>query len=365
MSAGTPRLEALGHDATVAGNAAALSDGRLPVGRIVAQHKERYLLAGEDGDYDAEITGKLRYSASAGADFPAVGDWVLYSRCDAGLAVITAVLPRRSTISRRAAGKRGEAQIIASNIDCAIIVQSADRDFNLRRIDRYLAICSAAAIDAIIVVSKVDLPAEAQVAAFAAALRARCPKLPLVLLSNATRAGVDELARLLRSGRTYCLLGSSGVGKSSLINSLCRAQRMPTAAIGARTHKGRHTTSHRELFVLDDGALLIDNPGMREVGIADDDGGAGGRALPDALSAIAELASRCRFADCTHTREAGCAVLDAIDRGELDGAVYDNYVKLQRERQHYAQSRAEQHRKDRDFGRMVSHCKKVKGLGGW
>ena len=332
------------------------ADG-LQIGRVISEQKERYIVVTESGELEAEITGNMRFSAQGREDFPAVGDWVFLSVCDTGFGIITRILPRCSVIKRRAAGRSDEAQIIATNIDYALIVQAADANFNLNRIDRYLAICSDSGIQSMIVITKIDLFPESKIAEIAAALQNRIPGVPAILLSNETEIGLDLLRNKILKGTTWCMLGSSGVGKSSLLNKLSKKDVMKTGEISSSTSKGRHTTSYRELVVLESGGILIDNPGMREVGLTDDASASG-----TVFDTIRALASHCRFADCTHTHEAGCAVLGALESGELDRDVYNSFIKLEKEKQFFAMSRADHRKKDKDFGKMVKNYKREKNL---
>jgi len=327
------------------------------VGRILSEQKERYRVFTEPGEYDAEITGNLRYTARSREDFPAVGDWVLLSAVDAGFAIIHEVLPRRTAVRRAAIERSGEAQIIAANIDCALIVQAADRDFNLNRIERYLAICAESRIEPIIVITKTDLFDDGHNDDLFARLEIRVPDTPVFMLSNATGAGLEPLRERIVRGRTYCLLGSSGAGKSTLINSLFGKNVMETGAISGATAKGKHTTSHRELVVLEGGGILVDNLGMREIGMTDS-----GEGLEPAFSGIAELAGSCKFGDCTHTCEKGCAVLKALADGTIAPETYRNFIKLEKERVFYASTVAERHQKAREFGKMAKNHQKDKKM---
>jgi ribosome biogenesis GTPase len=312
------------------------------------EQRERYAVRAASGEYEAEITGNLRYSARGREDFPAVGDWVILTPVDEGFAVIHEVLPRHSVLKRRASDTDGEAQIIAANIDCALIVQSADRDFNLNRLERYLSICADAGIQSIVVITKTDLCGEEALTDLLARARARVGSPPVCALSNKSLLGLDSLKSRILPGRTYCLLGSSGVGKSTLLNNLCGRDLMKTGETSESTSKGRHTTSHRELLVMPGGGILIDNPGMREVGVTDGDSG-----MDLAFPAIAELSRSCRFSDCTHTCEKGCAVLDALRRGALDDGLYRNFLKMERERRHFEATAEERHKRSREFGKML------------
>lgn len=347
------KLEDFGYNDAIAKLRAAHDLEEFALGRVISEHKESYIVRTEDGDLKAEVTGNLRFAAQGREDFPAVGDWVALTICDADFAIIHKVLPRSSIISRQAVGQFGEIQIIASNIDHAFLVQAVDRDFNLNRLERYLTICHASRVSPIIVLTKTDLIAARELAEIVAAIEERIKDVPVLAISNATQAGYEALRKLITPGKTYCMLGSSGVGKSSLTNNLSGREVMRTDAISLSTNKGRHVTSHREMIVLAEGGILIDNPGMREVGIVD-----AAQGLETTFEAIFRLAQACRFADCSHTNQAGCAVLAALDQGELDPGVYESYLKMEREKAHFASTRVERRKRDKDFGKMVKGVKK-------
>ena len=327
----------------------------LEVGRVVSEHKERYFVKTTEKEYEAEIIGNLRFSAHNRSDFPAVGDWVAISEYDDNKALIHSVFPRETSIERQAVGKQGEKQIIATNIDYAFIVQAVDRDFNINRIERYLAICYTSNVVPIIILNKIDLIDDTEITALVSKVKERVKQVPVITISNETLNGIEKLKENIKKGKTYCLLGSSGVGKSSLLNNLSGKQIMKTNAISASTNKGRHITSHRELLVLENGGILIDNPGMREVGIADSTEG-----LEMTFEAIIELARSCKFKDCTHTSEIDCAVLAAVDRGEIEESFYDNFLKIEREKEHFESTVAERRKKDKDLGKMIKHFKNAK-----
>jgi ribosome biogenesis GTPase / thiamine phosphate phosphatase len=322
--------------------------------RVIAEHKERYVIRTEVGEHGAEITGNLRFGAQNREDFPAVGDWVAATIYDEEFAVIHAVLPRRSVIKRQAVGKHAEVQIIAANIDEAFLVQAVDRDFSINRLERYLTICYSSKVRPVIVMNKIDLIDEATLTGILDSIRARVSDVPLLAISNESGAGFDAVSAYIVAGKTYCLLGSSGVGKSTLLNRLCGESRMRTGSISDSTSKGRHVTSHRELVVLDSGGIIIDNPGMREVGIAD-----AGEGLDLAFDGIIRLGEHCRFPDCTHSSETGCRVLEALDNGELDRAAYDNYMKMERERAHFEATVAERRQHEKSFGKVLKDYKKI------
>lgn len=323
------------------------------IGRVVAEHKERYIVRTADAELDAEITGNMRFSANGREDFPAVGDWVALAAYDSDFAIIHTILPRFSTVERQAVGQFGEVQIIATNIDYAFIVQAADRDFNVNRLERYLTICYSSRVRPIVILSKTDLIDEQRLSEILASIRSRIADVPIVAISNTTRDGYESIIKIIEKGKTYCMLGSSGVGKSTLLNNLSGRDIMKTDAISTSTNKGRHTTSHRELIVLSNGGILIDNPGMREVGIADSASG-----LETTFDRIVGLAAECKFKDCTHTTEAGCAVVSAVRSGEIEERALENYLRLEREKAYFESTAAERRRKDKDFGKMLKNYKK-------
>ena len=323
------------------------------VGRVVAEHKERYVVRTVARELDAEITGNMRFTARSREDYPAVGDWVACIAYDSGTAIIHKVLPRFSTIQRQAVGQPGEIQIIATNIDVAFLVQAADRDFNINRLQRYLTICNSSGVEPVIVLSKIDLVSELRKNEILKSINDRIKDVLVLAISNETQDGYDAINRFTEKGKTYCMLGSSGVGKSTLLNNLSGTSVMKTGHLSESTNKGRHVTSHRELVILDNGAILIDNPGMREVGLADTSGG-----LEITFNRIAELSKSCRFKDCKHTTEVGCQILRAVESGEIDMDSYENYLKLEREKAHFESTLAEKRTKDKEFGKMMKNYKK-------
>jgi ribosome biogenesis GTPase len=323
------------------------------IGRVVSEHKEGYIVRTEKGEMKAEVTGNLRFSAKSRIDFPAVGDWVALTIHDADFSLIHKILPRSSIIARQAVDQFGEIQIIATNIDYAFLVQAADRDFNINRLERYLTICHAARVSPIIVLTKTDLIIEQETAELIDSIKQRIENIPVIAISNETQVGYEDLKKFIEKGKTYCMLGSSGVGKSTLLNNLSGQTIMKTEAISQSTNKGRHVTSHRELIVLDNGGMLIDNPGMREVGIVD-----AAHGLETTFEKIFDLAQHCRFKDCTHANEAGCAIIEAVNKGEITKVSYESYMKMEREKAHFESSVAERRKRDKDFGKMMKQYKK-------
>jgi ribosome biogenesis GTPase len=323
------------------------------VGRVIAEHKERYIVKTDKGEFEAEITGNLRFTAKGREDFPAVGDWVALTTYDSDFAIIHRILPRLSIIKRQAIGQFGEIQIIAANIDFALLVQSIDRDLNINRLERYLTICNSAKVKPIIVLSKIDLIDESRIYEIIDSIKARIKDIPVIPINNETQNGYEALSKFIEKGKTYCLLGSSGAGKSTLLNNLYGKTIMRTDSISQSTNKGRHVTSHRELIILENGGILIDNPGMREVGIADTTNG-----LEVTFDMISQLSQSCKFKDCTHTHETGCAVLEAIENGDLDRASYENYLKMEKEKAHFESTIAERRKKEKEFGKIMKNYKK-------
>ncbi len=324
------------------------------IGRVILEHKERYIVRTDTGEFEAEITGSFRFSAAHREDYPAVGDWVAITCCDSSFAIIHKILPRFSMISRQAVGQFGESQVIATNIDYALIVQGVGHNFNMNRLERYLVICNSSKVKPIVILTKTDLIDEDEKEKCLEMIRERMSDVPVYAISNETQEGYEFLKEVIQKGKTYCMLGSSGVGKSSLLNNLSGKSIMKTGKISESTNKGRHITSHRELFVLENGGILIDNPGMREVGISDCSDG-----LETTFDVIYNLSLSCKFKDCTHTTEMGCCVIESLNNGELSKAVYDHYQKMQKEKEYFETSVVEKRKKEKAFGKMIKNYHKM------
>lgn len=295
------------------------------VGRVALEHKHAYILYTEQGELSAEVTGKMRYQASGRQDFPAVGDWVVISLNEAeNRATIHAVLPRKSKFSRKTVGTKTEEQIVATNIDTVFLISGLDGDFNLRRIERYLILVWESGANPVIILNKADLCDDVE----------RCRQaveeialgVPIVVLSAVTNQGLDALTPYLSKGQTVALLGSSGVGKSTITNQLADRKVQAVQSVRQGDDRGRHTTTHRELIVLPSGGLLMDTPGMREIQIWTGDEG-----IQETFADIKTLAMQCRFHDCKHEQEPGCAVQQALLDGTLDYQRFFSHQKLQKE----------------------------------
>jgi ribosome biogenesis GTPase len=318
-------LRDFGWDAGSGAQFAAFAGRGLEPARVVKQSRDLSILMTRSGELRGEVSGRLRHEAVCPADYPVVGDWVAIETGGGGRALIHAVLPRRTAFTRKAAGEATEAQVAAANVDTVFLVSGLDGELNLSRIERYLTTAWTSGAEPVIVLNKTDLrPDLGEVVAAVAAI---APGVAVVAVSALVDRGLEELGPFLLPRRTVAFLGSSGVGKSTMINRLIGEERFSTAPVSdAAAGRGRHTTTVRELVRLPGGALLIDTPGMRELQLwADDDG------LDRTFDEIDRLASRCRFPDCRHEEEPGCAVRAAVEGGILDARRLESYLKLRRE----------------------------------
>jgi len=316
----------------------ALQFEHLYAARISSQHKDLYKVISENGELQAKVSGKMSFNAYDTADYPAVGDWVMIDRTsdENGIAIIHQLLTRKSMFERKAAGTANNRQIVAANIDIVFICMSLNNDFNLRRLERYLAIAWDSLAIPVVVLTKADLCEQleqrlAEVSSVAIGI-------DVIQTSFLTDEGISEMKALIREGKTAACIGSSGVGKSTLINRLIGHEVLQTSGI-RDDDKGRHTTTHRQLLMLPDNGVIIDTPGMRELQIESAD-------LSSSFADIAELATLCRFNDCTHKSEPNCAVKQAIANGQLTQERLQSYRKLQRELA-YQDLKAEQREKEK------------------
>jgi ribosome biogenesis GTPase len=320
--------------------------------RVIAEHKGVYKVKSADREYLAKITGRQIFHATSRQDYPAVGDWVEISVLNDEQSVIQKILPRKTIIKRMAIDKN-DAQIIATNIDVSFIVESVDRDFNLNRFERYVTLCRDGGVTPTIVFNKIDLISKDELAERLDQINNRFAGVDVISTSTKTDEGLSELLNYIQKEKTYCFLGSSGVGKSTLINKLLGEEALETRDIGLKTGRGKHSTTSREMFFLKNGGIVIDNPGMREVGMTDTNAG-----ISAVFDEIAVLAANCEYNDCSHVSEPDCAVLNAVRDGKLDAEKYNNYISLKKEADYYEMSEVEKRKKDRQFGKFLKKAKK-------
>lgn len=327
-----------------------LNSSGFEAARVISIKGFKYLLITNQGELDAELSGKLLYGAEPEA-LPKTGDWVLFVRYDT-MGYITDLLPRANELHRKSPGTKTEKQVLAANIDFALIVQGLDRDFNLMRLDRYLVQIKACNITPVIILNKADLVDDT--APFFDQIAKLGRNCHVYTCSTYTGQGITELvSKLFEKNKTHILVGSSGVGKSSLMNTLTDSTFRQTGNISHSTGKGRHITTTRDLFRLPNGSLIIDTPGMREFGVVFDEESGSGSLFP----LIEQYAVNCRYADCSHLEEEGCAVLEAYHNGSLDRHVYESYLKLTREQKHFQIKAEDKKRLGKQFGKMVREAR--------
>ena len=338
-------LEELGFDSFFEEQCKRLGVDLDSIARVTAEYKESYRVRNSGGEFLAKVTGKHMFQAAAREDYPAAGDWVEIRKVDEGQALIHQILPRKTILKRKSAYSNDE-QVIAANIDESFIVQAVERDFNLNRLERYFSIVIAGKIKPVILLNKIDLINQAELASLVARIEERFNHPSILNTSITPEHGIEELRNYLMKGKTYCFLGSSGVGKSSLINLLYGSEILKTKTISDFTQKGRHMTTTRELIMLENGSIVIDNPGMREVGMLEASGG-----IEELFSDIEAIAMKCKYPDCTHGSEPGCAIQGAIRAGELDQKRWESYLKLTAEDEFQEMTKAERRERERNKGK--------------
>lgn len=351
-------IEDLGYEPFFESNRVRLGFGGFQLARVISEFKGAYAVKSVSGEYLAKITGKQIFHAVSREDYPAVGDWVAMTKLYGDHASISGVLPRLTVIKRtygdkNRAGEKGKTQVIAANVNVAFVVESVERDYNLNRFERYFAIVENGGVKPVIVLNKIDLLSKEDVDEKVAQLRNRFPGVDIILTSIGKDESLDELKNRISKGKTYCFLGSSGVGKSSLINALLGGNTIKTGDIGLYSGRGKHCTTTRQMYFLDNGGIVIDNPGTREVGMADTN-----QDVAATFDEITALAKKCRYADCAHVHEPDCAVVGAVKSGELEKEKYSNYINLRKETGYYGLSGAEKREKDRKFGKFMKKAKK-------
>ena len=326
------------------------------IARIFAVNKDNYLIRNENSEVFAELSGRFLFHVDSSLDFPTVGDWVYVQYFnDNTFAVIDKIFPRKTVLQRKTSGKKVEFQLIAANIDTAIIIQSLDMNYNIRRLERYLAMINQNNIQPLVFLSKSDLLPDSEVKKRIDEIILLMPDLNVFAFSNLQRKEIIRLESLFTPYHTYCFLGSSGVGKTTLLNNLIGADYYKTKTISDKTNKGKHVTTRRQLHILNNGAMIVDTPGMRELGnIAVESG------VDQTFDEISQLSTQCRFNNCTHINEVGCAVLEALQQGTITKERYESFLKLQKESAHYEMSYYAKRQKDKKFGKMIKSVMKYK-----
>jgi len=347
-------LEQLGYNEWFQKQSETLLTDDFSIARIVEVNKNNYKISDGRHDMFAELAGKFLFAIESSLDYPTVGDWVVVQCFDNNShAIIHHILPRKSLLKRKDPGKAIEFQLIAANIDHALVMQAVDSNFNLNRLERYLVMIHESHIQPIIILSKADLISENELKIMIDKIYRFNQKYMILPISNIMDDGIRTLKEELQPDKTYCLLGSSGVGKTTLFNKLLGKARFGVNEVREKDSKGRHTTTRRQLLRLESGSIFIDTPGMREIGNFAIESG-----LDETFDEIAALSRDCRFHDCTHTHEDGCAVKDAVLNGTIDEARYHNFLKIQKESAHYEMSYLEKRKKDKSFGKMMKNYKK-------
>ena len=344
-------LEDLGYDDFFDAQLKSLGLANTSVARVISEHKESYRVKHTYGEYMARITGRQMFNALTREDFPAVGDWVVITNIDEERAVIQSILQRKTKLEKKYSDKQ-HTQIIATNVDVAFIVESLERDFNLNRFERFLVLANEGQIKPVIILNKIDLVSEEQLNLIAEQTKSRFEGTDIIFTSAITEQGLDGLADYITKGKTYCFIGSSGVGKSSLINKLLNNAEIKTSPVSDFTGRGMHSTTTRGMYFLGTGGIVIDNPGTREVGITDASDG-----IENIFDEIIALAQQCKFADCTHTHEPKCAVRQAVEDNKLDMEKYQNFIKLKSENEYNDMTGLERRRKDKKFGHFIKKKK--------
>jgi ribosome small subunit-dependent GTPase A len=324
----------------------------LSCGRVCVVHRTCYEVISENGLFQCELTGNMMYGKSD-FELPCTGDWLIFQPFDDYKGVIVDMLPRERTLYRKKSGTIADKQAIASYVDKAFIVQSLDDNFNVRRAERFMVQILEEHIKPVLILNKADLGVDRQ--KIDEAIKHIARQTPVFLTSIHCFETICRLRESIVESETVVFVGSSGVGKSSLINALCEKSVLLTSDISLSTGKGRHTSTRREMVLLDNSGVLIDTPGIREFGLTVDN--------PDSLAEMLEIsdyAESCRFLDCTHVNELGCAVLEAINNGTLDRKVYESYLKLRREAWHFSTSEHEKRKKGKSFSKLIDEVKKRK-----
>lgn len=313
-------------------------------GRVTVTHKTCYEIVAESGFYTCELAGNMLYGKES-FEYPCTGDWVLFQPIDTDKGIILDSLARQKTLYRLKSGTVSERQAIASFIDKAFVVQSLDENFNVRRIERFMLQTADEGIQPVLILTKTDLGFNREETENA--LKHISGKIPVFYTSIESQQSIDQLRAFISPGETIVLTGMSGVGKSTLINALCLQEVLQTGAVSHSTGKGRHTSTRREMVLMPDSGVLIDTPGVKLFGVTSDNAGN----LSEILD-LSDYEGRCRFSDCQHVNEKGCAVIEAVENGEIDRGIYESYLKLRREAWHYTTSVHEKRKRERVFSKI-------------
>ena len=355
-------LEEFGYSEEFAKQIDPKTEGDLTPARVTAIHKGECEVSDGEETRSAKMTGRMRHQAKSKLDYPTVGDWVLVKDFDdKNFGSIHRVLARQSALQRKTAGRTSRSQLIAANIDTAFIMQTVGLGYNLKRLERYLVMVNESGIEPVVLLSKSDLLTPEELALKIVEVEERMPGVRLYAFSNVDQGGLSEVMELFEPCRTYCVIGTSGVGKTSLLNNLLGEEDyLFTLPVREKDGKGIHSTTWRELITLENGAHVVDTPGMRELGNINVEEG-----IDETFDDISLLATQCKFNDCSHVKTKGCAVLMAVENGELEKARYNNYVRLMKEAAFHEQSILEKRDQDKKLSRfhrsVQGNNRKIKG----
>ncbi|MEH0155299.1 ribosome small subunit-dependent GTPase A [Limibacter armeniacum] len=324
------------------------------IARVISEHKNNYtIVIPSKGTFNAQITGKLLFCSDSTTELPKTGDWVHCTVFDNDTVFIHEVLERKTVFSRKSVSSHGQEHVLGTNLDKIFIVQSLNENFNPRRLERYLAQAISSGITPVIILSKADLCQNLD--GYLNQIKEIIQKTTVIPVSTVTSIGIEKIKLLINTGETIGFVGSSGVGKSTLINTLTQKNALKTGHVSHYDNKGRHTTVSRELILLPEGGILMDTPGMREFGITADENG-----IEESFHELSALASSCRFQQCTHIHEPGCAVKEALEDGSISKHRYESYIKLKREAERFSMNNFEKRKKDKKQGKLYKTMKKIK-----
>lgn len=329
------------------------------VARVISEHRGLYILKNSMGEYVGRVRGKQMFEATSRYDYPVVGDWVVITILDDKQVAIELILKRKTIISRNIEdrsrnNKMRDVQVISSNIDVAFIVQSVDRDYNLNRFERYISIAENGGVRSILILNKIDLISSYELNIIKQEISNRFNNISVITVSTLDESSLEEIYKNLEKNKTYCFLGSSGVGKSSIIEKLTNNKKIRINDLSEYSNRGRHTTTERQMYFTYNGSILIDNPGIRAVGTS------GISDFTEYFDDISSIKSECKFSNCTHTHEPGCSVLKKIEQGKLNKEKYSNYLNMKKEEEYFEMSDYEKRKKDKNFGKMVKNVLKNK-----